>query len=979
VSRSFAVLSGVFLVCAVFLAGAPALENGFLNYDDPAVILDNPRLDDPSLLDVFRAFGELRADAWLPLYIVALMPEAAVAGKSPRAFHAASLIWHAACALTVFAGAWALSRRRVTALAAAGFFAVHPVLAESVAWAAGRKDQVSLLLLLASLGAALRHLRAGGRRALLFAPALFAAAMLAKGSVVVQPLLVAALWAFVRGEGTLAPSAKPRTLLVSCGVVGVVLGFVHWWIARSTGAALADPGAGSLDERAWRFLGALGRYAFHLVAPVRLSIHYDLRSRGLGFAELGGLLVLAAAAYATFRLFRRGSRPRAAFAGFCAFAALLPFNGVFPSSSLAMADRYLIATVPACGLLLGLALERLPARFAAATLVLVLGALGVAARARYAEFRDGETVFRAAMAVDSLDPLPPLKAGEAVRLGPPPRPEAAARLFAASYGVARDPVRRARALVLRADALAEAGLFLDAVAEHERLAALFAEHGPLLAAFGLDHDVVRFNDAVANLGAGRLIEARERLARLLADRPQHPEARLLRAGLDRRAAFDVLASSHNSEAIDRARETVHRALAEMREVVAVYEERRKDSAATGAARAAAETAALRARADLARALGSAEWRANSLNDALAEAEALVRDFPRRAEAYLVRAEVLRGADPRHADEDAAAAASVEPKNPAALRAFAQALLRAGRNQDAVRVLLAAKENAPEDAAVARALAEVYVAAGRARLEGRGGRPDPLAARAAAREARAHVRDDPAAWTLEGEAAEAEKDLDGAMACYERAMNADPEFAPAKLAAAKAHQARGLALLMNLRQYGENAADSRAARDEARIRAAADFRAAVRLAPEAEEVAFARGRLQAEDRTQTADPILERARSALGRGAALEAVNLADSALKLDEAYADSWEVLAHAALAAGDAERAYRAFKRAAALDPERLSVLLGLATLHWRRGEEAEAEARAKKFLDVSAAMEPSEFLRERRAEAEKILQGVEAQRRAR
>ena len=75
-TRSFFLVAAAFVVASLVLAGSPSLLNGFLNYDDPAVILDNPRLDDPSLGDVFGAFTELRADAWLPLYVVALMPDA---------------------------------------------------------------------------------------------------------------------------------------------------------------------------------------------------------------------------------------------------------------------------------------------------------------------------------------------------------------------------------------------------------------------------------------------------------------------------------------------------------------------------------------------------------------------------------------------------------------------------------------------------------------------------------------------------------------------------------------------------------------------------------------------------------------------------------------------------------------------------------------------------------------------------------------
>lgn len=962
------------LIALTLFAGGPSLSNGFLNYDDPGMIVDNPRLDDPGFDDVVGAFAERREHAYLPVYVLALMPEAAVAGKDPAAFHAASLVWHALCALAVYLGVATLFRDRALALLAAALFAVHPVAAESVAWASGRKDQASLLLLFASLAAGYRHLLRGGRASLVAAPALLACAMLAKGTVVVQPALLLLVVATLRAEGRLAPAARPRALLAACAAVAVALAAVHYGVARDEGAAAGDPATVGAAERGLRFLEALGRYAFNLVAPIRLSISYDLRATGFGLAHFAGILLLGGAAAATVVALRArpGAPPsRVAFAGAWCGLALLPFNGVFPQSSVAMADRYLIVALPAVGLLVAAAIRRLPAPAAVAAAALFVGGLSAAARPRYAEFRDAETVFRSAMERDPRDPLPPLKLAEALRKGPPPKPEAAAALFGASFQAARDPVRRARALVLRADALVEAGSFLDAVYEHERIADLLREHGPALAASGLDVATVRYNAVVAQLGAGRSDAAAAALAALLGDFPGHSAARLLSAQLELRRAFAAVVGAESRETVDRARERANAALGALRAVGDAEDARRIDRSKSPAERADAARLAAAARAELARTLPRATWRSNFLNDALAEAERLVRDFPERAESYLVRAEVLREADPAQADADVAAAAEAEPRNPVALRAFADLLLRAGRNQDALRALLAASDAAPEDRGLAAAVADVLTASGRAHLEGRGGPRDLAKARTAAREARARRKDHAPAWTLEGECAEAEQDLDGAAACFEAALRADPDYAPAALALAKTHQARGLAILMNVKRYADAAApESRAAvRAEVAARALAEFRAAVKLAPGADELAFARGRIAAENRLESVDPALERARGALARDASAEALALAESAVALDDAYAAAWEVLGHAAVAAGKDDRAAEAWRRVCELDPDNLPANLGLARLLWRRGKYDEAKERAERFLKAAEAYPSSPFLDEQRTLARSLL----------
>src|SRR5207247_3903146 len=67
---------------------------------------------------------------------------------------------------------------------AAWLFALHPVHAESVAWLAGQKDLVALVLVAAAL------LLYAGRRALWAVPLLMLAAMFGKSVAVAAPLLL---------------------------------------------------------------------------------------------------------------------------------------------------------------------------------------------------------------------------------------------------------------------------------------------------------------------------------------------------------------------------------------------------------------------------------------------------------------------------------------------------------------------------------------------------------------------------------------------------------------------------------------------------------------------------------------------------------------------------------------------------------------------------------------------------------------------
>src|SRR5947209_4632250 len=124
----------------------------------------------------------------------------------PAGYHFTNLVLHAANAVLVY---W-LARRllaaarpdtsemalRTGAVVAALFFAVHPLRAESVAWATERRDVLSGLLFLTCV---LLYLRAAGttgarRRGLLaLAVGSFALALLAKSIVMTLPLLLVVL------------------------------------------------------------------------------------------------------------------------------------------------------------------------------------------------------------------------------------------------------------------------------------------------------------------------------------------------------------------------------------------------------------------------------------------------------------------------------------------------------------------------------------------------------------------------------------------------------------------------------------------------------------------------------------------------------------------------------------------------------------------------------------------------------------------
>lgn len=158
--RLEAALAALALVLAVVAAFHPALSAGFVNWDDPRHLLENPHYrglarEQLSWMVTTSWMGPYQPLSWLTFAI-----DHELWGLSgPRAYpeaglwHATSLAWHALAALGLFAAALRLFERvapgapararLLAAWAAAATFALHPLRVESVAWLTERRDVVS--------------------------------------------------------------------------------------------------------------------------------------------------------------------------------------------------------------------------------------------------------------------------------------------------------------------------------------------------------------------------------------------------------------------------------------------------------------------------------------------------------------------------------------------------------------------------------------------------------------------------------------------------------------------------------------------------------------------------------------------------------------------------------------------------------------------------------------------------------------------
>ena len=552
-------------VAAVTAAAfAVTLANGFVNFDDRAMVVENP---------MFRGFDRERLawmattfhmGHWQPLSWVSLAVDDALWGLRPVGYHLTNVLLHAGSAAILFLVAERLlaavgmpaPRRRLGAAVAALFWSLHPLRVEAVAWVTERRELLAAVFVLLAL-----YLYLGptdDRRRIPRTLAAMAAATAAKASAMVLPLLLVVCDVYpVRRLGgpvgwTGAAARRVWLEKVPFFALGIASGTLALAAQRHAGA-LAPLSSLGVAPRAGAILHGLGFYLVKTVAPVGLVPLYEYPANlgPLHPLALTGLAVFAAAAVAAIAVRRRCPGAAAALVAYA--VTLAPTLGVAQSGFQLVADRYAyLALLGPAVLLGGMAVGVVGARRGAVVGAAVLVVLSVATVRQATYWRDSETLWRHAIAVDPTNALARAELGDTAFWAGDL--EAATARFREAIALRPDFAEAHHNLALT---FARRQLFDEAIAENREAiglrpgyAAAWASLGVALANRWRDAEAIAAYrqalaldparaDIHANLGmlladAGRTAEARTELERALSLDPHADGARAALGALDSR-------------------------------------------------------------------------------------------------------------------------------------------------------------------------------------------------------------------------------------------------------------------------------------------------------------------------------------------------------------------------------------------------------------------------------------------------------------
>ncbi len=395
------------LVLACAWAFAPLRANGFVNYDDPKYLTENPLVQRGlSAAGLRWAFTNEQTANFHPLTWLSHMLDVELFGLDPGPHHLVSLGLHAlaACALCLALEALGLSLG--AALAVALLFAVHPLRVESVAWASERKDVLCALFFALALRAWAAWARHGRRTGYALALLALALGLCAKAMLVTLPLVLLVLdrWPLERARSRRLVLEKLPFFALSAAFAALTV------VTQRAAGAVRDQQRIGLAARLANAARSAAAYVAESVFPSDLAVFYPHPAIARPDEPAWGapaLLALAALVAASALAWRLRARLPALLAGWAWFLVmLLPVIGLVQVGEQARADRY--TYLPSIGLALALvgALERLTRARPRARRALVLPAalalllLGSATRAQARLWHDSRSLFSHALDVD---------------------------------------------------------------------------------------------------------------------------------------------------------------------------------------------------------------------------------------------------------------------------------------------------------------------------------------------------------------------------------------------------------------------------------------------------------------------------------------------------------------------------------------------------------------------------------------------------
>jgi tetratricopeptide (TPR) repeat protein len=344
------------LVAAVAITYWPVHTFGFVRFDDPMYVSENPHIVNGVTFSALRwAFTSGYAANWHPVTWLSHMADVQVFAFDAGAHHIMNVLLHAVTTALLFGTLFRMTGALWRSAFVAALFGLHPIHVESVAWVAERKDVLSAFFWMLTLWAYVTYVRQPRASRYVWVVVAFALGLMSKPMVVTLPfaLLLLDVWPLERfdlGAGwwsSVRPLVREKLPLFALSVVSSAITVV----VQREGGTVASSVRLPLIERLGNALIAYVAYIGKTLWPLHLAAYYPYPRSLSTTSVVASALLLVAASLAVMRVRRR--HPYLPVGWLWYLGTLIPAIGIVQVGTQAMADRY--TYIPLIGIFIILA------------------------------------------------------------------------------------------------------------------------------------------------------------------------------------------------------------------------------------------------------------------------------------------------------------------------------------------------------------------------------------------------------------------------------------------------------------------------------------------------------------------------------------------------------------------------------------------------------------------------------------------------
>jgi tetratricopeptide (TPR) repeat protein len=329
--------------------------HSFISFDDGSYVYENPHvLGGLSQEGIGWAFTTFDAANWHPLTWISHMTDVQLFGLDAGWHHRVNVLFHLANTTLLFLVLWRLTGGLWQSAFVGALFAVHPLHVESVAWVAERKDVLSTLFWLLTMGAYLGYVRRPGVRRYLSVAVFLALGLMCKPMLVTLPFVLLLLdwWPLGRMSQEGPPGSRQWRLSMPMVFLRIreklpllalsAMSCIVTWMAQGKGKAVSSLEVVPLGFRVSNALVSYVAYLRKAIWPASLAMFYphpsSLHADFPAWEVAGAVLFLGAV---SFLVLREGERRPYLAAGWLWYlGTLVPVIGLVQVGTAALADRY---------------------------------------------------------------------------------------------------------------------------------------------------------------------------------------------------------------------------------------------------------------------------------------------------------------------------------------------------------------------------------------------------------------------------------------------------------------------------------------------------------------------------------------------------------------------------------------------------------------------------------------------------------------